>query len=85
MAFDLSIIPAGAISELDLAHQSRFLQIPERVVDSGVTNCRQALSSLDKDLARGQVIITLAYHLKHCVSLWRQIAATLFCAIFLHS
>src|SRR5215472_19067219 len=47
----LPVIPAGAITETDLANESRILQIAERVVDCGKADRGHTPTGQRKDLA----------------------------------
>src|SRR6185295_13884201 len=71
MTIDLPVVTAGAVSKLNLMHQSRFLQKTKRVVNCGITNRRQAHTGRLKNLISGRMIVPVANDLKNRLPLRR--------------
>jgi len=67
-----AIVTTGAVAKLDLVYQSGFLQEAERVVDGGITNCRQVLTRRLENFIRRGVIFPRTNDLKHRIALARQ-------------
>lgn len=72
-----SIVPAGAVAEINLVHQARFFQITKRVVNRCITNRGETLAGRLKNLAGSWVIVTIEDHLEYSVALRRQLLCAL--------
>ncbi len=72
VAFGDAIISGSSIAKSDLADESRFLEVMERVIDGGIADGREFLARCGKDVIRCGVRITVAHDLEDDTPLRRQ-------------
>src|SRR5258705_9597674 len=68
-----SIIPAGAIAEINLEHQPGGFQVTQRVIDGCIADCGQTETCRFENLAGCRVILSFLYDLKYRFPLGRKL------------
>jgi len=75
MTISFAIVPAGAIAKTYFMNQTCFFQVTKRVINGCVADSGETLSRCFKNFARSWVIVTVKNHLKHGITLRRELVA----------
>lgn len=73
MALSFTIVPTGAIPEVDLMNQAGRLEITQGVIDGGIADRGQTQPSRLENLAGSWVIFPFQDYLKDRLALWRKL------------
>ena len=73
VTIQLAIVTTGAIAKIYLVNQPGFLQVPQGVVNSCVTDAWESPAGRFEDVAGSRVIVAFLDHLKDSFSLRRQL------------
>jgi len=70
VALHYAVVTAGAVAKTNLMNEPGFFQVAQRVIDGGIADTGQALTSRLENIAGGGVIVSFPDHLVDCFALW---------------